>query len=248
MQETIRIPAGNTRFVAHRGLSGLEKENTSQAFVAAGNRASYWGIETDVHRTSDGQFIIIHDSDTRRLVGNDPSLVVEQTDFETLRSLCLLDTDNATPRNDLRMPSLAEYVRVCKKYGKHAVLELKNGMTADTVAGILDVLRLEEWLDRTTIIGFDFETILHARKLLPDQPIQYLCGELTPEVIDRLRRYHLDLDIRYPALTADAVRSLHADGIEINCWTVDDPVAGARLVEWGVDYITSNILEPLPQI
>ena len=34
--------------VAHRGVSGLERENTCPAFVAAGVK-SYWGIETDIH-------------------------------------------------------------------------------------------------------------------------------------------------------------------------------------------------------
>ena len=36
---------GNTKMVAHRGLSGIETENTAAAFVAAGNRG-YWGSET----------------------------------------------------------------------------------------------------------------------------------------------------------------------------------------------------------
>ena len=48
-----------TLMVAHRGCSGLERENTNAAFVAAGNR-SYFGIETDIHKTLDGKFIIIH--------------------------------------------------------------------------------------------------------------------------------------------------------------------------------------------
>ena len=63
MMDTIRIEKGSTRMVAHRGVSGLEKENTMAAFVAAGNR-SYWGVETDVHRTSDGKMVVIHDGDT----------------------------------------------------------------------------------------------------------------------------------------------------------------------------------------
>ena len=43
--------------VAHRGLSGIEKENTCSAFVAACNRATYFAVETDVHRPVDGQFV-----------------------------------------------------------------------------------------------------------------------------------------------------------------------------------------------
>lgn len=36
---------------------------------------------------------------------------------------------------------------------------------------------------------------------------------------------------------------MHENGVEVNCWTVDDPADAQRLAEWGVDYITSNILE-----
>ena len=33
---TVKIEKGNTLMVAHRGLSGIERENTGSAFVAAG--------------------------------------------------------------------------------------------------------------------------------------------------------------------------------------------------------------------
>ena len=54
--------------IAHRGLSGLERENTYPAFIAAGNR-SYFGIETDIHKTADGEFVVIHDETTERVSG-----------------------------------------------------------------------------------------------------------------------------------------------------------------------------------
>ena len=50
------------KMIAHRGVSAMETENSNAAFVAAGNR-TYWGIETDVHRTKDGKFIIILNMD-----------------------------------------------------------------------------------------------------------------------------------------------------------------------------------------
>ena len=70
--------------VAHKGCSALERENTAAAFVAAGNR-SYFGIETDVHRTGDGRYICIHDERTGRVAGDD--LPVEQTDSQYLPNL-----------------------------------------------------------------------------------------------------------------------------------------------------------------
>ena len=59
---TIKINSGKTKIIAHRGLSGIEKENTCSSFVAAGNR-SYFGIESDVHVSKDGEFIIIQPED-----------------------------------------------------------------------------------------------------------------------------------------------------------------------------------------
>ena len=69
MKDTVKLGAG-VRMIAHRGVSGLERENTNAAFVAASNR-SYFGIETDVHVTRDGKFIIHHDDNIKRMTGVD---------------------------------------------------------------------------------------------------------------------------------------------------------------------------------
>jgi glycerophosphoryl diester phosphodiesterase len=62
-------------------------------------------------------------------------------------------------------------------------------------------------------------------------------------VAAQLEAYDLDLDISYKALTKETVALLHSQGKVVNAWTVDDPEIAAKLMEMGVDYITSNILE-----
>ena len=52
--------------VAHRGASGLTLENTVQAFELAGQK-DYYGIEADVRVTADGKYIMVHDSDLKRI-------------------------------------------------------------------------------------------------------------------------------------------------------------------------------------
>ena len=89
---TIKIHRKNTLMIAHRGLSGLEMENTGLAFVAAGNR-SYYGIETDIHRTADGKFILTHDDNLKRVTGIDA--VVEELEYDALRQMKLLDLDGS---------------------------------------------------------------------------------------------------------------------------------------------------------
>ena len=102
----------NVKMIAHRGLSGLERENTCAAFVAAGNRETYWGIETDIHCTADGKYVIIHDDTTTRVSGVE--MTVEETNFDTLRSLRLLDKERESVRWDLVLPTLEEYISICK--------------------------------------------------------------------------------------------------------------------------------------
>lgn len=238
---TLKLHDAHVKMIAHRGLSGLETENTCAAFVAAGNR-SFFGIETDVHRTRDGRFIIIHDDTTGRVAGQD--LPVEDTDFSVLRALRLKDRDGDGARADLILPSLAEYIRVCRRYEKTAVLELKNHLEPVDIANIIEIIQGEGYLQNTIFISFDLPNLICVRRMSPRQRAQYLIENSVPEdLIDTLNKYRLDLDIDYQLLTPDLVEEVHAAGHEINVWTVNDLDTTRRLAAWGVDYITSNIIE-----
>lgn len=238
--DTIKVRHEGALMVAHRGLSGLEKENTCAAFVAAGNR-SHFGIETDIHPTIDGRFVCIHDNNTKR-VGID-NLEVETSTFDTLRSVVLADTDGVKGRVDLRIPTLEEYIRICKKYGKVCVLEIKGLFTRENLENVIEIIKAEDYLASVVFIAFNIENLIILREMLPEQPCQYLISEFPDDLIDTLLKYRLDLDIYYPALTAERVKQLHERGIKVNCWTVDKPEAAEELLSWGVDFITSNILE-----
>ncbi len=238
--DTIKINAGKTLMVAHRGVSGIEKENTHSAFVAAGNR-SHYGIETDVHRTLDGKYVCFHDDTTGRVAID--NLVVEESTFDTLRNLLLTDVDGKKGRTDLRIPTLQEYIQICKKYDKVAVLELKNHFPEEDVIRIIEIIQQEGYLSNVIFISFDFENMLTIRRLLPKQRAQYLTVKYSEELVEQLVNERLDLDILHEALTKENIEYMHSRGIAINCWTVDDPARAEELVSWGVDFITSNILE-----
>ena len=241
MKDSIRLPQENKPLmIAHRGMSGLEMENTASAFVAAGQR-SYYGIETDVHRTADGQFIIIHDDNTKRVAGDE--MIVEQTSFRTLRSLRLLDTDGQQGRGDLILPSLREYIGICKKYDKAAVLELKNHFIPEDIDKIIDIIRQEDYLDQVIFISFDLPNMICIRERLPQQQAQFLISSVPDWLLDTLQKYRLDLDIKHTVLTREYVEALHAAGIKVNTWTVNTPEDAQRVIDMGVDFITTNILE-----
>lgn len=238
---TIAFEKKGVRMIAHRGVSGLETENTCAAFVAAGNR-SYYGIETDVHVTTDEKYIVIHDENTKRVSGDD--IDVEKSTFETLRRVQLLNRFEKKDRSDLLLPSLKEYISICKRYEKTAVLELKNPMTPKDIAGIIEEIRSCDYLPNVLFISFALQNLITLRELLPEQAAQYLIEEKVPEnLLETLKKYRLGLDAESVLLTKELVEEVHALGQTVNCWTVNTAEEGEKMVQFGVDMITSNILE-----
>ncbi len=237
---TIKFENKSTLVIAHRGLSGLEKENTNSAFVAAGNR-SYYGIETDIHKTKDGHFVINHDGDFKRVANEE--IVIEASTLEEIQSIILLDADNTKDRIDLRPTILQNYLSICKKYEKHSILELKSDFTQEEIAKIIDIIKEYDYLDNVTFISFNYENLLRVRKILPKQSAQYLFWKITDEEIAKLKRDNIDVDVWCKELTKEQIDMAHNAGLKVNCWTVDGKEDAERLANWGIDFITSNILE-----
>lgn len=237
---TIKFDSKNTRVIAHRGLSGIEKENTNAAFIAAGNR-SYFGIETDVHKTADGKFVTIHDDSTGRVALD--NLEVEKSTFDTLRRLLLADRNGVKGREELHIPTLREYIDTCKRYEKKAVLELKNEFTKEEIAEICAEINEAEYLENVIFISFVFDNLVRLRELFPNCEVQFLIDDYSDELPERLAKHGFDLDIKYSSLNSENIAALKSRGIKINCWTCDDREKAEELCRLGIDFITSNILE-----
>ncbi|MBQ7907098.1 MAG: hypothetical protein IJ309_03890 [Clostridia bacterium] len=238
--DTIKFEKKQTRIVAHRGLSGLEKENTTSAFVAAGNR-SYFAIETDIHRTIDGHFVINHDPDFKRVAGVD--LVIEDSTLEEIQNIVLCDIDTTKDRKDLRPCVLENYLAICKRYDKNCVLELKSDFTDKEILKIIDIIRSFEYLERVMFISFNYDNLLRVRRVLPSHPAAFLFWGITDEILDRLEKDKIDVDVYQKGLTKEQIDAAHSRGLSVDCWTVNERDDGERLAQWGIDYITTNILE-----
>lgn len=237
---TIKIEKKRTLMVAHRGLSGIETENTNSAFVAAGNR-TYFGIETDIHRTTDGKFVINHDENLLRVA--DVDFNVENNFLSETQKIVLKDIDGTKERLDLIPTYLENYLAICKKYEKHCVLELKSDFTDEEIKKIIDTVNAYGVMKDLTFISFNYENLVKVRKILPDQSAQFLFWKITDEIVEKLVADKIDVDIAYTGLTEADVEMLHKKKLKVNCWTVNDPEIAKQLIGWGVDYITTNILE-----
>lgn len=74
----------NNGVTAHRGSSLEFPENTLTAFREAIKLGVDW-VETDIHRTKDGELVICHDADTHKVA--DRKLVIAGSTLAELQSL-----------------------------------------------------------------------------------------------------------------------------------------------------------------
>lgn len=238
--ETLVIDKERTKMIAHRGLSGLETENTIVSFVAAANK-SYYGMECDIHRTKDGRYVVFHDEDTKRL--SSVSKKIKESTYDELKEIKLYDFESKQEKPHLRIPLLEEYLMVCKKYQKKCIIEFKSFFTEPQIREVLDIIRGIYFLDECIFISFHLESLMTLRKIHSTCVIQYLVSEYEDTVLDVCRKYSFDLDIHHGSLTRERLLELQRHNIKVNAWTVDNPIIALMLIGWGIDFITTNILE-----
>ena len=82
------------------------------------------------------------------------------------------------------------------------------------------------------------------RRLCPDNEVQFLLGadgEMPP--MERFAALRIGADFRWSRVTPELVPAFHAVGLRVNAWIVDSLAEAARLLDAGVDLITTDILE-----
>lgn len=222
-----------TKMIAHRGLAGLRVENTLPSFTLAAN-ASHYGIEFDVHRTRDGEFIIHHDEDFKRIYGSD--VVIAENDYPTLLAASMsLGEENKVIR-------LIDILELCHQHNKKIILEIKALFSKDDIKEMLVIC--QPYIEEMVVISFMYENLVMTRELGFKGPMQLLYfNEINQELIDKLLAINAAANIHHRLATKETIAKLHANGIKVNAWTVNELSIADRLIGDEIDFITTDILE-----
>lgn len=220
---------------AHRGFWDCEAAGHSEnslASLQAAQEAGLWGSEFDVHLTGDGVVVVNHDA----------TFHGKQIHSTPLDSLL---TDRLP--NGETMPTLEAYLAQGKA-AKQTVLvfELKQHETQEQedllVERSLEALRRHQLLhpDRVIFISFSRHICQELAARLPKFMVQYLNGDATPAELHA--EGILGVDYHYSVFDAhpDWVREAHDLGMAVNAWTVNAPEDIRRMLDLGVDCITTN--------
>jgi len=224
------------RFIAHRGESYLAPENT----LAAVNLAWELGsgvVEVDVHLSADHKIMVCHDGRVSRSAGDKP--VISRTHSRELRRLDVGSWKSAAYQNE-KVPFLEEVIATVPDQGR-LIVEIKCGPE------ILPVLRQiaadSPKKDRLIFISFGWETILAVKNRFPGH-LCYWISEDKTGLTDRIKSCAdngLDgIDLYHKIIDAKIIEQAQRSGLDILCWTVDDPADARQLIDLGVTGITTN--------
>ena len=229
------------KIVAHRGH--WRTAGSAQNSIASWHKADsvgVYGAEMDVWMNADGGLVVNHDQ-TFKGVNMVNAKFAEST-------AVILD-------NGENLPSLDKYLAtVAATPGNtRLVLEMKSLPTLErediAVAKIVDALKYYRLLDRTDIIAFSINACLEFKKQLPPYvPVYYLDGDLAPKTLKALglagADYHYNVIYKNP----EWVKQAHDLGLKVNVWTVDKIEDMKKLIDMGVDFITTNEPELLKDV
>ena len=145
------------RYYAHRGLHNMDEnvpENSLTAFKKAAEKG--YGVELDVHLSADGQVVVFHDDDLRRMCGVDKKIA--DCTYSELQQYSLLGTGEKIP---LFADVLAAYNGVAPM-----IIEIKTGRkNAELCQKVCD--RLENYKGKICIESFDPRVLRWFKKHRP---------------------------------------------------------------------------------
>jgi glycerophosphoryl diester phosphodiesterase len=235
--------------IAHRGLALAAPENTLAAFAAA-LEAGATHLETDVHATRDGEAVILHDPDLRRIL-DDPSISLTAA-TATLGEL------RAAAGDRVQICTLFELLQTFPSALVN--IDIKAAAAAAPAAA---AIRAAGALDRVLVTSFSRSRRRSAVLSLPGAATSASALELAAAVL--AARLHLSPLVECALHGVDAVqmpervlgistttppmiRTFHRAGVEVHVWTINDEAAMRRLLEAGVDGIVTDRSDRLVEV
>lgn len=211
--------------VGHRGVMGVEPENTLRSFRRA-EREGVDQVELDLHLSKDGALVVMHDASVDRTTdGTGP-----------IRDLTLAEIRRLDAGQGESVPVFEE---VLDRVTCPIQAEIKDTAAARVLAS---VLRERDETGRVSVLSFHDDALAEIHTLLPEVATVLVASDLGPDIVPRAqavgaRLVSLDLS----QLTLDVVSRCHAAGIAVMAWSVNTPQDWALTRALGLDGAATDL-------
>jgi glycerophosphoryl diester phosphodiesterase len=239
-------------FIAHRGLSKYYPENTLKSFLEA-SRHKMCGWECDPVITSDGQWVIMHDSTIDRTTNGtgDPTVLT----LSQIKSYIIDGGNNANIYKGMTVPTLGEVFDLASRMTPKPYIFLNSrteifvdGVNTKSMAAIIKKYDYE----KRCFLFYSMQYFDGIRKELPNIGVCLDCASSAPDqgVIDSLAKYAPNTMI---AILDSILLGSNGQSIVQMCKNKKIPVIGTivdeyknvqKMIDMGVTtYITDMVLD-----
>ncbi|XUL91446.1 glycerophosphodiester phosphodiesterase [Streptomyces galilaeus] len=214
----------NVTAVGHRGDPYRARENTVDSLRSALEQGAD-AVEFDVRVSRDGVPVLLHDETLQRL-------------WEVDRPLKSLSVDEVRGLTDGGVPTLVEALAATE--GSRVMVDLPGAADPRAARRIVEVIR-EYGADDRAYYCAGADSMLAVRAADPSAEIALTWTSLAPPrpaVLEAVRPRWLNY--RFTLVDRDLVARVHRDGYLLSVWTPDTRRSMRRLLDLGVDSITTN--------
>lgn len=227
--------------IGHRGAAHDAPENTlASVRLALDQQAD--GVEVDVQMTADRQLVVIHDHNLSRLAGMDMSVL--QSGYHDLLNIDVGSWKGKQWTGE-KIPLISKVIELIPR-DRELFIEIKGD--EEVWPALQPVLsQFRDRLDGLRFISFQKKILDRIRKNYPHIPLYYLADlsadvpetDILIETALQAKFNGLDLSV-HPGIAEREVDRIHAAGLGLMIWTVNDPEEALRLARCGVDGITTD--------
>ena len=237
--------AGRMRLHAHQGIYSTVRGSDLipqglNAFEEAGKKRAFI-CEADIQQTADGYLVCIHNTTVDATT--DGTGAVADLTLAEIRALRLKRNDGTI--SDQQVPTIDEYLEICKKYGMIAVPELKPVRTAGFTAKV--AAKVSEYgMEGQTILATQVANAATYVRSVTDLPLMMIVLDSNWDASFAYAQANDNIIFTF-AKTAttdlqEKINACHAIGVPCEVHVVNQKSEAEAYFDMGADIINTDIL------
>lgn len=219
--------------ISHRGVSGGNSAQNTLAALEKTSRTYHPDyVEMDVQETKDGQFVVMHDFNLKKLTGINKA--PQDLTLKELEKLKVTENGAKEP-----VVSFDTYLKRANELNQKLLIEIKN--SKNDSKDIVDrfVKKYEENIltHQHILQSLTYQTVSDLKNANPNFYVGYILPfnivgpPVTPADF---------LTMEYSTINRNFIDSAHQDGKKVYVWTVNDSDGISRMMFYGVDGIITD--------
>lgn len=234
--------------INHAGYTLIAPENTLPAYVES-RKHGFKFVECDIQFTSDGVPVLLHDDTINRTARNTDGTEISGTVY--ISSITFEEAQSydfgiykGSAYAGTKIPSLEQFILLCKRLGLHPYIEIKAGASQAQVESCVNCVKKAGMLHNVTWISFSDTILSYVNDADAKARIGYIVSVITVAAIGTataLKTTFNDVFINaaYSTATDSNVDLCISANLPLEIWTLND-LANVLTLNPYVSGITSD--------